>query len=86
MVPLDPSCPTFLCQHHQVLCDFVFLFEFLLNGCTIAINVTVERDDFAIQVYDNDEQLSLIFLPTGEDLLMFLLSLRRELVDSKYYK
>ena len=55
-------------------------------GYTIAINVTVERDDFAIQVYDNDEQLSLIFLPTGEDLLMFLLSLRRELVDSKYYK
>ena len=56
------------------------------TGCTIGINVTLERDDFAIQVFDEEGQISLIFLPSGEDLLMFLLSLRRELVDSKYYK
>ena len=54
-------------------------------GCVIGINLQREVNDFHIQVISADDTINIIMLPTGEDLLMFLLSLKKEVADSKYY-
>tara|TARA_B100001250_G_scaffold411879_1_gene441640 strand:- start:3460 stop:3795 length:336 start_codon:yes stop_codon:yes gene_type:complete len=54
-------------------------------GSVLAINLSKETNDFVISIIDSEGSLQLVMLPTGEDLLMFLLGLRRELVDSKYF-
>jgi len=55
-------------------------------GSTIAIHLTKEDNDFAIQIVEEISMLSsriqFIILPTGEDLAIFLGSLREQIVHS----
>ena len=55
-------------------------------GSVIAIHLTRENADFAIQIIEDSEvygssKIQFLILPTGEDLLIFLGSLREQIAN-----
>lgn len=51
-------------------------------GSVVAINLTIDNWDFAVQVIENDysgSRIQFMLLPTGEDLEDFLMTLRNQI-------
>jgi hypothetical protein len=51
-------------------------------GSVIAINLTIESWDFAVQIVENDysgSRIQFMLLPNGDDLEIFLTSLRNQI-------
>ena len=53
-------------------------------GSVIAINLTVDQWDFAVQIIENDysgSRIQFMILPSGDDLEIFLSSLRNQIAQ-----